>query len=99
MSDTTDDEVPAYWFSPGHAPNFSRNVALAHLAVKRAQDELTAELKRAYPHGCRVQVIHSRGSFFGHVSGWDYSGCRVAVTNEQSGKWAWWWSAHVQRCK
>ena len=89
-------DAPAHWFGVGRAPNFSRRVAQASEAVRLAQQNLQATLKHAYPEGRRVTVIHHRGHFSGHVVGWDYDGCRVAVKNERTLKVSKWWAAHVQ---
>ncbi len=56
-------DAPDYWFGPGHAPMFSRAVASAHQKLKRAEEELQAALKRGYPEGRHVTVIHHRGMF------------------------------------
>ena len=92
----TEGDAPGYWFGPGHAPMFSRAVAAANQTLKRAEEELQATLKREYPEGRHVTVIHHRGMFWGRIVGWDYYGCRVAVQNEVTGKVSKWWAAHVQ---
>lgn len=92
----TECGAPSYWFGPGLAPNFSRQVAKANEAVKDAQQELLETLRLGYPEGKRVAVIHYRGHFYGHVVGWDCRGCRVAVKNEATLKVSKWWAAHVQ---
>jgi hypothetical protein len=89
-------EVPSYWFGIGHAPRFSRNVALASLKVDEAKEALHEALKQGYPEGSEVFVIHSRGCFTGFVVGWDTWGCRVAVKNARTLKTSKWWAAHVQ---
>lgn len=53
-------------------------------------------LEREYPFNCRVEVFHPTGRYTGRVRGWDHHGCRVAVTNEATGKTTKRWSAHVQ---
>lgn len=92
------DGVPSYWFGPGQAPHFNRQVAKANEAVREAEQELRVALRLGYPLGRRVAVIHHRGTFYGHVVGWDSYGCRVAVQNESTRKMSKWWSAHVQLC-
>lgn len=90
-------EVPSYWRGGvGYAPRFSRSVARASQAVTEAEESLVEALKKAYPHGEAVYVIHHRGSFSGHVVGWDRRGARVVVKNARTGKEAKWWAAHVQ---
>lgn len=89
-------EVPTYWFGVGHAPRFSRPVALASLAVDEAKNALLEALKQGYPDGREVFVIHSRGCFAGIVVGWDTWGCRVVVKNARTLKTSKWWAAHVQ---
>jgi hypothetical protein len=89
-------DVPSYWLGPGHAPNFSRRVALASQAVTHAENALLEALKWSYPEGRDVHVIHSRGCFSGSVVGWDVWGCRVKVKNARTLKVSKWWAAHVQ---
>ena len=89
-------DAPSYWFGPGRAPMFSRDVAAAHQSLKRAEERLQDALKRGYPEGRHVTVIHHRGMFWGRVVGWDHDGCRVAVKNEVTCKVSKWWAAHVQ---
>lgn len=89
--------VPLHWFLEGNAPRFSRLVARRSADVDMAEQRLAEALRREYPEGCRVQVFHSRGAFFGHVDGWDFRGARVRVRNEHTGKSSKWWAAQVQR--
>lgn len=89
-------DAPAHWFGPGMAPNFSRKVAQAAESVQIAQKNLMDALIHAYPEGRRVTVIHYRGQFYGHVTGWDHHGSRVCVKNERTQKLSMWWAAHVQ---
>ena len=90
------DDAPSYWFGPGHAPNFNRQVAKAYEAVKAAEQTLQETLRLGYPVGKRVIVIHHRGYFYGHVVGWGHEGCLVLVKNETSRKVSKWWAAHVE---
>lgn len=92
----TECDAPRYWFGPGHAPHFNRQVAKANEAVKAAEEALQEALRLGYPAGKRVAVIHHRGHFYGYVVGWDHYGCRVAVKNEATLKVSKWWAAHVQ---
>lgn len=85
-----------HWLSPGHAPNFSREVAQASVGVKQANDALYAALQRGYPREREVYVVHHRGCFTGTVVGWDTFGVRVIVKNNVTGKTSKWWAAHVE---
>lgn len=95
-AEAASEEAPSHWFGPGRAPHFNRQVAKAAQALKEAEQALEAALRLAYPPERRVAVIHGRGHFYGHVVGWDYWGCRVAVKNERTLKVSKWWAAHVQ---
>lgn len=90
------DGVPSHWFGLGTAPNFGRGAARAQAALDAAKAALLLALKTDYPMDAPVTVVHYRGHFHGRVAGWDTSGCRVLVRNDDSGKMAKWWAAHVQ---
>lgn len=79
-----------------YAPGYSREVEQATAAVDKAEENLLAALRAAYPIGARVRVVHHRGEFMGVVSGYDTYGSRVRVMNCRSGKTAKWWAAHVE---
>lgn len=95
--DSAGEEIPGYWFGEGQAPDFDRSVAKASEAVRAAEQALLDALRLGYPVGWLVEVVHSRGRFFGYVVGWDHRGTRVLVQNERTLKVSKWWAAHVQR--
>lgn len=80
----------------GMAPGYSRAVEASAERVRRAEKVLQETLRREYPEGARVRVVHHRGEFYGRVSGWDYYGARVSVVNDHSGKESKWWAAYVE---
>lgn len=83
----------SYW--NGHAPNYSTAVEAACKAVREAEGEALDALKKDYPKGAEVRVVHSRGEFYGLVIGWDIHGYRVHVKNVASRKTSKWWAACV----
>jgi len=88
--------MPRKFQGAGYAPNYSISVEQASDAVHDAEVALLDALKRAYPLGTTVRVVHPRGSFMGEVDGWDHHGTQVAVRNFRSGKTNKWWAAHVE---
>ncbi len=65
---------------------FSKNVEAAANAVNSARDDLVRALRRAYPLGEPVRVIHHRGEYTGIVMGHDAHGARVVIENDATGK-------------
>lgn len=85
----------SYWH--GHAPNYSRRVEGAYEDSRNSIAALLQVLKSEYPKGAEVRVVHHRGEFTAHVTGWDTDGCRVHVRNVVTGKDSKWWAAQVER--
>lgn len=79
------------------APRHSLAAAVAETAVKAARDNLEQVLKREYPHGAAVEVVHTRGTYRGTVSG--CSGSQVLVWNAGSQKVRGWHFTFVQLTK
>jgi dihydropteroate synthase len=76
--------------------NFSKAVEAAADNVVWAEKALLATMQREYPVGKRVVVTHSRGRFYGTITGYDPRGRRISIRNERSAKGSHRWYREVE---
>jgi hypothetical protein len=85
-----------YYIPQSAAPNYSKDVELADVALRKAGDDLLEALKSNYPLNAKVMVHHTRGSFVGTVCGWKKRDAKVLVLNSKSQKESSWWFVRVE---
>ena len=75
---------------------YSKKVKDAFDGLYKLEKEISLILKREYPLGSFVRVIHSRGEYFGYVVDHSFYGASIAIRNCKSGKILYRWYREVE---